>query len=342
MRYLRVVTIAFLLLAGCKTVSVPKPQFPAVGSIERLSPELDDIIPDGTRVELLVDGFKWVEGPVWVQRGEFLLFSDIPANTVYRWKEGKGVSAYLKPSGYGGAVPRSGEVGSNGLALDSNGRLILCQHGDRRIAKLEKSGIITPLAERFDDRRFNSPNDLAINKHGDIYFTDPTYGLPKGVNDPDRKLPYCGVYRLSRSGAVTLLARQLSLPNGLAFSPDEKWLYVSVSDPARPVIMKYEIKSDGTLGESSVFFDATALTGSRKGLPDGLKVDEKGNVFATGPGGVLIIARDGRHLGTILTGDLTSNCAWGDDDGGTLYITVNHMICRIRTLTRGVASGGRD
>ena len=343
MRYVSaLILFAFLLLCGCKTVSVSKPQFPAVGSIERLSPELADIIPDGTRVELLADGFKWVEGPVWVPRGEFLLFSDIPANTVYRWKEGNGISAYLKPSGYSGSTPRGGEVGSNGLALDSNGRVILCQHGDRRIAKLEKSGVITALAERYDDRRFNSPNDLVINKRGDIYFTDPIYGLPKGMNDPDRELPYCGVYRLAKNGQVTLLTRQLMLPNGLAFSPDEKWLYVAVSDPARPVIMKYEVKSDGTFGESSVFFDATTLAGSRKELPDGLKVDEKGNLFATGPGGVLVIARDGRHLGTILTGDLTSNCAWGDDDGGTLYITANHMICRIRTLTRGFAAAGKD
>ncbi|MGA2500169.1 MAG: SMP-30/gluconolactonase/LRE family protein [Tepidisphaeraceae bacterium] len=338
MRYFAAVTITFLFLCGCKTVSVSKQQFPAIGSIERLSPELGDIIADDARVELLADRFKWVEGPVWVPRGEFLLFSDIPANMVYRWKEGKGVSAYLKPAGYSGPTPRGGELGANGLALDANGRLILCQHGDRRIAKLEKSGVVSALAERYDDRRFNSPNDLAINRRGDIYFTDPIHGLAGGATDPGRELPYCGVYRLARNGQVTLLTRQLTLPNGIALSPDEKWLYVSVSDPARPVIMKYEVKSDGTLGEDNIFFDATSLTGSRKGLPDGLKVDEKGNVFATGPGGVLIISPDGRHLGTILTGEPTSNCAWGGD-GGTLYITANHMICRIRTLTRGAISG---
>jgi gluconolactonase len=311
------------------------PPYPTIGTIERLSPDLDALVPRDAKIEHLATGFSWAEGPVWIREGAHLLFSDVNENVVYKWKEGAGVAPFIEPSGYTQGGTRPGELGSNGLTLDPAGRLVLCQHGDRRVARREKNGRFTTLADRYQGKRLNSPNDLVFRSNGDLYFTDPPYGLPKQADDPGRELALCGVFRVAKNGEVTLLTKDLTRPNGLAFSPDEKTLYVAVSDPDAPRWMAYEVAGDGALGKGRVFFDATALRKEgRKGLPDGMKVDRQGNLFATGPGGVLVFSPDGRHLGTLVTGEATANCAFGDD-GRTLYVTADMHLCRVRLATRG-------
>lgn len=307
--------------------------------IERLDPALDRLIDPNAKIEILAEGYDWSEGPVWVKTGGFLLFSDVPKNTVHRWKEGEGARPYLTPSGYTGTAPRGGETGSNGLTLDRDGRLVLCQHGDRRVARMDAplnapKPVFTPLADRYQGARFNSPNDLVFHSHGDLYFTDPAYGMEKQWNDPLREMDYAGVFRRDGKGQVTLLTKEMTRPNGLAFSPDEKRLYVAQSDQAAAIWRVFDVRPDGTLANSRVFFDATSMTKTRRGLPDGLKIDVDGNIWATGPGGVLIFSPDGKHLGTIDTGQATANCAWGDD-GGTLYITADMYLMRVKTKTKG-------
>lgn len=320
---------------------IETPAGKTIGQVERLSPDLDRLLPPNAKIELLAEGFVWSEGPVWVNDGGYLLFSDVPKNTVYQYKPGQGISVYLKPSGYSGEIPRKGEPGSNGLTLDAQGRLILCQHGDRRVARLDKDRKFTTLADHFEAKRFNSPNDLCFDSKGNLYFTDPPYGLEGNIKDPKKELPFQGVYRLAPDGKLTLLTRDLTFPNGIALSPDEKTLYVAVSDKQKPQIWSYTLSADGTLSNGKVFFDATPLAAKKlKGLPDGLKVDNAGNLWATGPGGVLIIDKTGKHLGTLLTDQPTANCAFAAD-GSTLYITVNHWLCRIQTTTRGPVPGPR-
>ncbi len=304
-------------------------------------------------MERLAEGFDWAEGPVWIKAGKgigpgpepdpggYLVFSDVPRNTVYRWKPGEtGANIFLRPSGYTGGKPRGGEPGSNGLTLDLSDRLVLCQHGDRRVARWDNGAYVT-LADRYEGKRFNSPNDAAYKSNGDLYFTDPPYGLLGKNDDPAKEIPYNGVYRLSKDGTLTLLTKDLSFPNGLAFAPDEKTLYVANSDPKRAVWTAFPVKDDGTLGPGRLFFDATASGGTKKGLPDGMKVDQSGNLFATGPGGVLIFDPDGTHLGTLATGEATANCGFGDD-GSTLYVTADMYLVRIRLKTIGRLPGSRD
>ena len=316
------------------------PKDSSFGSIERKDARLDKLIPRGAVIEKLADGFKWSEGPVWDRCNGFLLFSDVPQNTVLRWKEGGKPTVFLKPSGYTGATPRGGQPGSNGLTRDLRGRLILCQHGDRRVARLETDGkTLVSLADHYQGKRFNSPNDAVVKQNGDIYFTDPPYGLLGMNDDKSKELPYNGVYRIARDGIVTLLTKELTFPNGIAFAPDEQTLYVANSDPDKAIWMAYPVKEDGTIGPGRVFSDVTPLAkAGKKGLPDGMKVDEAGNLFATGPGGVLVFAPDGAHLGTIETGQATANCAWGDD-GSTLYITADMYLARIRLTTKGKIPG---
>ena len=314
----------------------PKP-FPAKIKIERVDPRFDKLIPKGTEVENLADGFDWAEGPVWIKDGGYLVFSDIPKNTIWKWKEGDGISLYLKPSGYTGKRTDLKEPGSNGLLVDADGRLILMEHGDRRVTRLEKDGKKTVLADKYMGKRLNSPNDGVFHSNGDLYFTDPPYGLMVKDKEgfPGQELDFCGVYRISKAGKLTLLTKELTKPNGIAFSPDEKTLYIAVSDPDKPVWMAYDVKKDGTLGKGKVFYDSTKwVKAKRKGLPDGMKVDKDGNLFATGPGGVHVFAPDGTHLGTIDTGVPTANCNWGDD-GSVLYIAADKNLCRIKTKTKG-------
>ena len=322
--------------AVCQAASSEEKQqpYPTIGTIERVDARFDPLIPRDAALEKLAAGFQWSEGPVWVRDGGYLLFSDIPNNAVMKWQEGQGISVFLKPSGYTGAAPRGGESGSNGLTLDGAGRLILCQHGDRRVVRREKDGRWTVLADRYEGKRFNSPNDCAFKSNGDLYFTDPPYGLPKGADDPGRELDFCGVYRLSADGKLTLLVNDMTRPNGIAFSPDEKTLYVSQSDPQKAVWMAFSVRDDGTLDRGRIFFDATGWTKTRKGLPDGLKVDKAGDLFATGPGGVNVFSPDGTFLGRINTGEPTANCCFAED-GSVLYVTANKYLCRIKTRTKG-------
>ena len=309
---------------------------PSFGKIIRSDAKLDQLIPTDANIELLASGFIWAEGPVWVNNGGYLLFSDIPRNSVMKWKEGEGMSLFMKPAGFTGVGDYSGEPGSNGITIDAQGRLFFAEHGDRRISMMPPgSGKIT-LADKYQGKRLNSPNDLAIKSNGDIYFTDPIYGLPKRENDPARELDFCGVYRYSpKDGSVTLLTKEMTRPNGIAFSPDEKTLYVAQSDPAAALWKSFPVNADGTIGKSKLLYDATAMVGSNNpGLPDGLKVDAAGNIWATGPGGVFVFAPDGKVLGRIATGEPTANCGWGDD-GSTLYITANHYLARVKTKTKG-------
>jgi gluconolactonase len=310
-----------------------------LGTIERKDPRFDKLIPPGATLRKITDGHDWTEGPVWVGKEDgYLLFSDIPRNSIYKWQPGKGESLFLKPSGYTGDATNLKEPGSNGLLLDPEGRLVLMEHGDRRVSRMDLgTKQKTTLADKYEGKRLNSPNDGVFKSNGDLYFTDPPYG--RMVKDaggfPGTELDFCGVYRLSRDGKLTLLTKEMSKPNGIAFSPDEKTLYVANSDPERAVWMAFPVKDDGTLGEVKVFFDATqAVKEKKKGLPDGMKVDREGNLFATGPGGVLVFTPDGTHLGTLATGVPTANCNWGGD-GTVLYVTADKAVCRIQTKTRG-------
>ncbi len=307
-----------------------------IGTVVRKDPRLNALIPTGAALERIADGIEWAEGPVWDPRGGVLLFSDVPANTIYRWKDGEGKSVYLKPSGYTGSAPFTGrEPGSNGLAFDVEGRLTFCQHGNRRIVRQERDGSIAVLADRFEGKRFNSPNDLTIKSSGEIYFTDPPFGLPKAFEDPGKELPFQGVYRISKNGTVTLLTKEVRAPNGIGFSPDDKTLYVANSDPKNPVWYAFEVKEDGTLGKSRVFYDGSAWASRGPGVPDSLKVDVHGNVWAAAPRGIYVFAPDGALLGAIDTGVATGNCAFGED-GATLFVAADHAIGRIRTTTKGL------
>lgn len=315
---------------------IPKASSGTIGSIDKKSDKLDQLLAADAKMEKLAEGFDWSEGPVWDAKAGRLLFSDVPQNVVYQWSPKGGLSEYVRPSGYTGTTPRGGEPGSNGLTLDANGTLVLCQHGDRRVAKYRPNAkSFATVADKYEGKRFNSPNDLCYDKAGNLFFTDPPYGLPKNVDDPTKEIAFQGVYKVSKDGKVTLLTKEMTRPNGVALSPDEKTLYVANSDPKQAIWKAFPINADGTLGEGKVLFDATSLVGKdNKGLPDGLKVDSKGNLWATGPGGVLIFSPDGTHLGTLRTGEATANVAFGDD-GSTLYITADMYLVRIKTLTKG-------
>jgi len=331
--------VSGLLLTGLFAWQTPSPQPPSNMSIERLDPALDRLIDPTAKIEVIGEGYTWSEGPVWVKSGGYLLFSDIPNNVIHRYKQGEGVREYLKPSGYTGKEPRGGEVGSNGLTVDAQGALVLAQHGDRRIARMDaplakpQPAFVT-LAARYQGKRFNSPNDLVFKSNGDLYFTDPAYGLEKQWEDPAREIPFAGVYRRRPTGEVTLMTSDMTRPNGIAFSPDERRIYVAQSDPKAAIWRVFDLKPDGTFGDSRVLFDATSMAASRRGLPDGLKIDAEGNLWATGPGGVLILTPEGKHLGTIMTGQATANCAFGDD-GRMLYMTADDYLMRVKLKVRG-------
>jgi gluconolactonase len=300
-----------------------------VESIERLDDEINLLIDADAAIEILADGFSWSEGPVWVPQLNAVLFTDVPENKLYRWDEANGLSVFLNPSGYTGYAPNEKKAGGNGLILDTKGNLLIAQHGDRRIAKvmapLDKPGAFTTVVDRFEGKRFHSPNDLILHSNGDLYFTDPPYGL-KGDDDLLRELQTNGVYRLNKAEGLSLVYEQLNRPNGLALSPDEKTLYVANSDTKRNLWMAFDLVNGQFLNER-VFFDATSI--DRPGLADGMKVNKEGYVFATGPGGVLIFNPQGKHLGTILTPERTANCAFNEDES-VLYMTSHHYLTRIQ------------
>ena len=330
------VALVASLLFDSNSSAQPQP-VEALQKIEiiRFDPKFDKLVPPNVNVERIVSGRQWVEGPVWNRKEGYLLFSDIPTNSVIKWREGKGTSVYLKPSGYSGKAPFDGaEPGSNGLAFDSAGRLVLAEHGDRRIGRLESNGQKTTLVKRFQGQRINSPNDVVFKSNGDLYFTDPPFGLPKSFNDPRKETPFQGVYKYSQDGKLALLTKDIKAPNGIAFSPDEKTLYISNADPANAVWMAFDVKGDGTIENGRILFNATAWTKTKPGVPDGMKVDREGNIFGAGPGGIHVISLQGKHLGSIETGVPTGNLAWGED-GSTLFITSNTNVFRIKLTTKG-------
>jgi gluconolactonase len=307
-----------------------------VGRLVPEDPRFDALVSPDAKIEVLATGFAWAEGPIWLKDRGCLLFSDIPRNAIMKWSPDDGLSLFIKPSGYTGIADYGKEPGSNGLTLDREGRLVSCEHGDRRVARLDWQGGKRTLADAYQGKRLNSPNDLVYRRAtGDLYFTDPPYGLPtQSDTDPRKELDVNGVYKVSPAGEITLLVRDMTRPNGLAFSPDERTLYVAQSDPARALWNAFAVKDDGTLGERRVFADVTEMGKTMPGLPDGLKVDHQGHLFATGPGGVLVYAPDGTRLGRIETGQKTANCAWGED-GSTLYLTADSYLLRIKTRTKG-------
>ncbi len=305
-----------------------------VGEVVRLDPSLDTIVPTPARIEKIAGGFLFTEGPVWVRDGGYLLFSDPNDNRIYRWTPDGELSVFRTKSGYtGNDIAEYGQPGSNGLTLDRDGRLTIDEHGNRRVTRLEKNGQLTVLADRYEGKRLNSPNDLVYKSDGALYFTDPPFGLPKFFDDPRRELPYSGVFRVA-DGKVQLLTTNLTGPNGLAFSPDEQYFYVDDWDVKKKVVMRYGVEPDGTLSHGEVFFDMTSEPGDQ--ALDGMKVDQKGNLYVSGPGGVWIISPTAKHLGTIKAPELPANFAWGDDDGKTLYMTARTGLYRVRLNVPGI------
>ena len=332
----RIISLVFSAAALVTLIHVePAARGAAVGRIERLDPRFDALVPRDSVLERVADGIAWAEGPLWDVRDGSLLFSDVPRNGVFRWKSGAAITQVLSESGYTGATIFVGrEPGSNGLVFDRNGRLVMCQHGNRRIVRRDSDGRMTVLADRYEGKRFNSPNDLVYRSNGDLYFTDPPFGLPQSFDDPAKELPFQGVYRLKADGGITAIITDLGAPNGIGFSPDERTLYVSNAQNSHPIWMAYDIRDDGTVANGRQFADAAAWVRPGEGVPDGLKVDKYGNVFAAGPGGVHVFAPDGTRLGRIETGVPTGNLSWGED-GTILYVAANHWICRLRTTTKG-------
>jgi gluconolactonase len=300
------------------------------GSVLRLQPAFDKLVPADAVIEKIAGGFQFIEGPVWMNGR--LLFSDIPANAVYSWSEQTGAEIFMQPVS---DLPDTGGTGgSNGLALDQEGRLILCEHGNRRIARLEEDASRTTLADRYQGKRLNSPNDIVFHSSGAAFFTDPPYGLQEQDASADKELPHNGIYRLDPDGSVTLLEAGQTRPNGIGLSPDEQTLYVANSDgPPNRLWMSYPVLEDLSLGDGTVFFDASGMT--EAGAPDGLTLDKAGNLYATGPGGVLVFDSEGRHLGTIMAEEIPANAGWGDD-GRTLYMTARTGLYRIRLSAEGL------
>ncbi len=306
-------------------------------TVTRKSPALDRLLPAEPRLERLASGFTFVEGPVWT-RDSALLFSDPNDNMIYRWAMDGSVSVYRTKSGYSGFdIGEYRQAGSNGLALDPEGRLIIAEHGNRRISRLETNGVLTVLADRHQGKRLNSPNDVVTRSDGTIWFTDPPFGLPKFHGDPRRESPYTGVYRLAPDGALSLVASELAGPNGIAFSPDERYLYVSNWDPARKVIMRYTVMPHGSVADGKVFFDITATVPGELAW-DGVKVDRMGNVYAAGPEGIYVLSPEGEHLGTLGLPDHVANMAWGDPDRSALYITATAGLYRLRLAVTGAVA----
>ncbi len=329
------VTTAALPLFTLPGMAGPAPG--SYGMVRRQSADLDAIVDVAAPIEQIGWGYTWAEGPVWVKDGGFLLFSDPRLNVIHKWTPGAAPVEFLKPSGLAGDPnPALREPGSNGLTIDATGALVMADSGTRAIAKVDlKTKKKTLLVDKFDGKKLNSPNDLCIAKSGAIYFTDPPYGLADGDTSPLKELPFSGVYRLDPNGTLAVLDRDLTRPNGIALSPDESTLYVTNSDPAKPILKAYALGPDGLVKSSAVMFDFTSLmTPVAKGIPDGLKVDQDGNLFVAGPGGILILSKDGKLLGLInVTGRVAPNCAFGED-GSTLFICATDIIAKIKLRTK--------
>ncbi|QDV83039.1 SMP-30/gluconolactonase/LRE family protein [Planctomycetes bacterium TBK1r] len=323
----KLLSLLLLGLATCGVAQTPS----TIGQIEVLAPEMETYADAATKIEVLAGGFTWTEGPVWIadDGGGHLLFSDIPRNSIFRWSQSRGVELFMRPSGYTGVSYYGLEPGSNGLTLDPEHRLTMCEHGDRRVSVLTRGGGKRTLVDRYQGKRLNSPNDLTFDNSGNLYFTDPPYGLPERAEDPRRELDFCGVYRLGADGTLTLLTKEMTRPNGIALSPDEKTLYVAQSDPERPIWMAFPIGDDGKLGQGKVLHDAKEAMKDYPGLPDGMTVKKDGTIFGSGPGAIYVLSPAGKLLGRIITGGRVSNCTF-DAEEAYLYITADNFLCRVK------------
>jgi gluconolactonase len=327
-------TAAIAALLICAS-GLPSARAETIGRVERLDAGLDALVAADAKIEVLASGFTWTEGPVWVQddNGGHLLFTDIPRNSIFRWTAASGIELFMSPSGYTGVSFYGLEPGANGLAIDPKGRLVACEHGDRRLSVLTEGGGKLTLVDRYEGKRLNSPNDLCFDSAGNIYFTDPPYGLPERADDPRRELDFCGIFRLDPTGKLTLLSKQLARPNGIGLSPDEKTLYVAQSDPELPIWMAFPIQDDKGLGEGRTMYNAKEQMKEFPGLPDGLAVHPGGTIFGSGPGGIYVLTPEGKLLGRLITGGRVSNCAL-TPDAAWLYITADSQLCRIALRTQ--------
>lgn len=323
----------FILWLVFASACADKHGYPTVGEIEKLDPSLDSILSPNAKAEIIADGLDWSEGPLWIEEKQLLLFSDVPQNTIYQWTESGGKKVYLSPSGYTGNIKRGGETGSNGLTINPDGQLVLCQHGNRQLAFM-KAPLDKPVADfitvagNYNGKRFNSPNDVVYNKAGEAFFTDPPYGLEKNMEDPQKEIPFQGVYTVTRKGEVVLLVDSLTRPNGIILLPGEQTLLVANSDPAKPNWYAFDITDSGRLANGRIFWSAAGYDQTLKGLPDGMKADKAGNIFATGPGGIWIFNNRGILAGKIKLPEATSNCALSADEK-TLYITNDMNVLRL-------------
>ncbi len=342
--------IGAVAIIGCNRPRVEEKavdiQTNGVGSIVSLDPAFNSLVPPTAKIEKIIGGHDFTEGPLYMREG-FLLFSDIPRNTIYKWMPDGTETEFRKPSGYNGIdAPKGAFIGSNGLTLDKQGRLTICEHGNGRVTRIEKNDALTVLADKYEGKRLNSPNDAVYKSDGALYFTDPPYGFPKEDDDPKKELKFNGVYRL-QDGKLQLLTKELTRPNGIAFSPDEKILYIANSDSKRKVWMRYDVESDGSIRNGKVLLDVTAE--KEDGAPDGMKVDTHGNLYASGPGGVWVISPEGKHLGTIKPPEIPANLHWGKNPSTVdqapmgsgeyataLYITARTGVYRISLSAVGI------
>jgi gluconolactonase len=323
----KLLSLLFLGFASFGFAQTPS----TIGQIEVLSPEMERFAGSASKIEVLAGGFTWTEGPVWIadDGGGHLLFSDIPRNSIFSWSKSRGVELFMSPSGYTGISYYGLEPGSNGLTLDPEGRLAMCEHGDRRVSVLTRGGGKLTLVDHYQGKRLNSPNDLTFDKSGNLYFTDPPYGLPERADDPRRELDFCGVYRLDIDGKLMLLTKEMTRPNGIGLSPDEKTLYIAQSDPERPIWMAFPIGNDGKLRKGKVLHDAKSAMKDNPGLPDGMTIAKDGTIFGSGPGGIYVLSPAGKLLGRMMTGGRVSNCVF-DTDEKYLYITADKFLCRVK------------
>jgi gluconolactonase len=311
-----------------------KPSYATIGTLEKIDPALDSIISPRAKAEIIAQGFDWCEGPLWIANRNMLLISDVPRDTVFQWTEEKGKQVYLTPSGYTDTHKRGGEMGSNGLLLDNKGNLVLCQHGNSQMARMN-APLDKPLPEyitianNYKGKKFNSPNDAVYNSKGELFFTDPPYGLEKNMQDPKKEIPFQGVYKVNTSGEVELMVDSITRPNGIAFMPGERTIIVANSDPAKPNWYAFDLDDNNRFTNGRIFYSAAGTDKSLHGLPDGLKIDKKGNVFATGPGGIWIFNKAGKLLGKYKVPEATSNCAFSADEK-TVYITNDMYVLRLK------------
>ncbi|HET7394282.1 MAG TPA: SMP-30/gluconolactonase/LRE family protein, partial [Candidatus Binatia bacterium] len=333
--YLRYAKLEFHKIPNGPVAAMPQE---VNAEITRLDPAIDAVVPLNPKIFKLAEGFQFTEGPIWLQNGD-LLFSDPNANRIYQYTADGTLSVFKENSGYSGKdITEYFQPGSNGLTLDPDGRLTINEHGNRRIVRVEKDGKLTILADRFEGKRLNSPNDLVYRSDGTLFFSDPPFGLPKVYDDPRKELPYSGVFALY-NGQVKLVTSDLKGPNGIAFSPDEKYLYVGNWDPKKKIVMRYEVNSDATLSNGKVFFDMTSAPA--QDAIDGIKVDQQGNLYVSGPGGLWVLSPAGKHLGTIKAPKHTHNLAWGGEDGKTLYLTAQSTLYRMPLNIPGIRPADR-